>query len=318
VKAVKIGLKAKFHWIIEGKVMDSSPDLSVKLRRGSSDSRDSFYMGFAQGIDSDIEEVTTVQNVPAPPPPPPIYPDREEPSIYPEPVEPPLYPDPEEPPLYPDPEEPPIDIPPPVIDEPSASEELVVILVPEGEKIECEQQEIEEVVTPVEEPEEFLIEQIPPPPLLPDEEEDEKTNTSVTVIQSKNKPPSSSSSSISSALNELAADEPKSLSHPVESPKSCTQSVEAEIATASPPSQKSSSHKSIKSPSSHKSPPKRLNLHRDTPPTRHKNFDSDSNDSIAMDCKIDDDNRDDSSPTDSMPQHPTPPPLVFPLSLEKR
>lgn len=39
--------------------MDSSPDLSLKLRRGSSDSRDSFYMDFAQGIDSDIEEVTT-------------------------------------------------------------------------------------------------------------------------------------------------------------------------------------------------------------------------------------------------------------------
>lgn len=36
---------------------DSSPDLSLRLRRGSSDSRDSFYMDFAQGIDSDIEEV---------------------------------------------------------------------------------------------------------------------------------------------------------------------------------------------------------------------------------------------------------------------
>ena len=46
--------------------MDSSPDLSVKLRRGSSDSRDNFYMGFAQGIDSDIEEVTTIQNLPSP------------------------------------------------------------------------------------------------------------------------------------------------------------------------------------------------------------------------------------------------------------
>ncbi|XP_065091311.1 proton channel OtopLc [Ochlerotatus camptorhynchus] len=39
--------------------MDSSPDLSLKLRRGSSDSRDSFYMDFAQGIDSDIEDVVT-------------------------------------------------------------------------------------------------------------------------------------------------------------------------------------------------------------------------------------------------------------------
>ncbi|XP_046422990.1 proton channel OtopLc-like isoform X1 [Neodiprion fabricii] len=36
---------------------ESSPDLSLRLRRGSSDSRDCFYMDFAQGIDSDIEEV---------------------------------------------------------------------------------------------------------------------------------------------------------------------------------------------------------------------------------------------------------------------
>lgn len=43
------------------KMEDSSPDLSLKLRRGSSDSRDSFYMDFAQGIDSDIEEVTTIE-----------------------------------------------------------------------------------------------------------------------------------------------------------------------------------------------------------------------------------------------------------------
>ena len=40
--------------------MDSSPDLSLKLRRGSSDSRDSFYMDFAQGIDSDIDDVVTL------------------------------------------------------------------------------------------------------------------------------------------------------------------------------------------------------------------------------------------------------------------
>lgn len=45
--------------------MDSSPDLSLKLRRGSNDSRDSYYMDFAQGIDSDIEEVATVAT-PAP------------------------------------------------------------------------------------------------------------------------------------------------------------------------------------------------------------------------------------------------------------
>jgi hypothetical protein len=284
--------------------MDSSPDLSVKLRRGSSDSRDSFYMGFAQGIDSDIEELTTVQSNPPPPPPP----------------------------LYPDPEEPPIDVPTLQFEEPSEAEELVVILVPDSEEIECEEQTEQEIsleqfeihdyeVQEPSDPSDVLIEQIFPPPALPDEDDDEKTNTSVTVIQSKNKPPSSSSSSISSALNELAADDAnKSLSHSVESPKTRTQSVEAEIATmTSPSSHKSlSSHKS-KSPPSHKSPPKKLNLYRDTPPSRHRNFDSDSNDSInAIDCKIDDDNRDDSSPTDSMPQHPTPPPLGFPLSLEKR
>lgn len=39
---------------------DSSPDLSLKLGRGSSGSRDSYYMDFAQGIDSDIEEITTI------------------------------------------------------------------------------------------------------------------------------------------------------------------------------------------------------------------------------------------------------------------
>lgn len=41
------------------KQQDSSPDLSLKLRRGSSDSRDSFYMDFDRGIDSDIEEMAT-------------------------------------------------------------------------------------------------------------------------------------------------------------------------------------------------------------------------------------------------------------------
>ncbi|XP_030763668.1 proton channel OtopLc-like isoform X1 [Sitophilus oryzae] len=40
-------------------MQDSSPDLSLKLRRGSSDSRDSFYMDFDRGIDSDIEEMAT-------------------------------------------------------------------------------------------------------------------------------------------------------------------------------------------------------------------------------------------------------------------
>lgn len=46
--------------------MDSSPDLSLKLRRGSNDSRDSYYMDFAQGIDSDIEEVSTIASVVGP------------------------------------------------------------------------------------------------------------------------------------------------------------------------------------------------------------------------------------------------------------
>jgi hypothetical protein len=35
----------------------SSNELSLRLRRGSSDSRDSFYMDFDQGIDSDIEQM---------------------------------------------------------------------------------------------------------------------------------------------------------------------------------------------------------------------------------------------------------------------
>ncbi|XP_039958304.1 proton channel OtopLc [Bactrocera tryoni] len=54
--------------------MDSSPDLSLKLRRGSSDSRDNFYMDFAQGIDSDIEEVdnSALALEPQQPPPPPL------------------------------------------------------------------------------------------------------------------------------------------------------------------------------------------------------------------------------------------------------
>ena len=53
----------KDEGIVFTKMDDSSPDLSLKLRRGSSDSRESFYMDFAQGIDSDIEEVTTIERV---------------------------------------------------------------------------------------------------------------------------------------------------------------------------------------------------------------------------------------------------------------
>lgn len=273
--------------------MDSSPDLSVKLRRGSSDSRDSFYMGFAQGIDSDIEEVTTVQN---PPPPP----------------------------TYPVPEEPPIDIPA-AVEPPEALVELPETEISEDEEqkfdeqdLNFEEQKVEEVITEPDieapqapsplplEPSQLLLDQIPPPPLYPDEDEDE-TNTSVTVIQSKNKTPSSSSSSISSAINELTVDDTTIKCQPehIGSPKAQTHQPEVETVIASPVS------------SHHKSPPRNLNLNMDA---RARNFDSEStSDSMnAMDCKIDDDNRDDSSPTDSMPPAPTPPPLGFPLSLEKR
>lgn len=38
---------------------NSSANLSLKLRHGSSDSRESFYMDFDRGIDSDIEEVSS-------------------------------------------------------------------------------------------------------------------------------------------------------------------------------------------------------------------------------------------------------------------
>lgn len=282
--------------------MDSSPDLSVKLRRGSSDSRDSFYMGFAQGIDSDIEEVTTVQSVPAPPPPPPPPPA----------VEIPLYPAQEEPPIE-------ILVSAEVLSEPEEVERL-----PDTDIVECEEERrLEQEITELEEAREetshpielsqVFFDQTPPQPFFPDEDEDE-TNTSVTVIQSKNKTPSSSSSSISSALNELIVDDanknqpPQQSSvdspQPQQSPQSPqTQSVQADITPTSPQPQKS--------------PPKKLNLYKE--PSRGRNFDSDSIDSInAIDCKIDDDNREDSSPTDSMPPAPTPPPLGFPLSLEKR
>lgn len=77
--------------------MDSSPDLSLKLRRGSSDSRESFYMDFAQGIDSDIEEVTTIVEPPPPVaptlaelPPPPELPDVQDVPILGEVVSPPV------------------------------------------------------------------------------------------------------------------------------------------------------------------------------------------------------------------------------------
>lgn len=46
------------------KMDDSSPDLSLKLRRNSSDSRDSFYLDLDQGIDSDIEEMTQSSAMP--------------------------------------------------------------------------------------------------------------------------------------------------------------------------------------------------------------------------------------------------------------
>uniref|UniRef100_A0A182IW95 Uncharacterized protein n=1 Tax=Anopheles atroparvus TaxID=41427 RepID=A0A182IW95_ANOAO len=69
--------------------MDSSPDLSLKLRRGSSDSRESFYMDFAQGIDSDIEDVVTMASgggigaIPSPLPTPSLPPQPELASVAP-------------------------------------------------------------------------------------------------------------------------------------------------------------------------------------------------------------------------------------------
>lgn len=345
--------------------MDSSPDLSVKLRRGSSDSRDSFYMGFAQGIDSDIEEVTAPQNVPQ----------------------------------FPPPEEPPIDLPlPPPVEPEQFTMELEVHPEMDGNVYEQQQnndnfqeksiesQPLEEIAEeePKEEeeqievtipdddmplpPSEFLETDIDGPTHVPtsiplqtsssiqiDDDEDE-TNTSVTVIQTKNKTPSSSSSSISSAQNELVIDNSninlteiipppplsptfKAISPPLKpletdfdtpvSPKF----VKSPERVSSPPSKKSShSSHSRKSPSvsslksqhsnksppkviQHKSPPRKLEFYINE---RQRNADSDSIDSInAIDCKIDDDNRD-SSPTDSMPPAPTPPALEPLTLLEKR
>ena len=369
--------------------MDSSPDLSVKLRRGSSDSRDSFYMGFAQGIDSDIEEVTAPQ---APIPSPPLYPPPEEPPIN-------LPIEINEPELY-EPEEFGMEVPLPVTFEHEELPESDVnvyeqqqsiednddgnVAEVEYEKIEDEEEPFEVTIpdaSPPPPPNEFsesnIEEQIPveeseqdsippPPPAqftLPtsssiqlDEDEDE-TITSVTVIPTKSKTPSSSSSSISS--NEYIIDESninisqiippssplKTISPPPKpletdfdapiSPKSIKSPTSARSpqSAKSPPSKKSNSskkspsisslsqkslHSHKSSPKSHqhaKSPPRKLEFHIDE---RQKQMDSDSIDSInAIDCKIDDDNRD-SSPTDSMPPGPTPPPLEPLTLLEKR
>lgn len=318
--------------------MDSSPDLSVKLRRGSSDSRDNFYMGFAQGIDSDIEEVTTIQNIPSPPTSPTTLPALEEP---------------------------PVDFILPIpVDESAPEQDERLEQLPDNdadndEVLVYDEQTLEEIVVIIDEEEEGviileattaeLIEEFPTPPSqfqIPttcDEDEDE-TNTSVTVIQTKHKTPSSSSSSISSTENELIADEmhksPPQIadlslpSPPISTPPPTQFFLETEFSaphspqsTKSPPSKKShsssrkspsssslASHKSPKSVSIQKSPPKKLDFRRN-----ESHHDSDSIDSInAIDCKIDDDNRDDSSPTDSMPPTQTPPPLEPLLLLERR
>lgn len=107
----------------------------------------------------------------------------------------------------------------------------------------------------------------------------ETPTTSITIIP-KVKTPSSSSSSISSSHNELMVDD----------------NIEPEMENDRPP----------------------------TPPPPHmgslseveqQNYDSGSIESItAINCKIDDDNREDSSPQET----PTPPPLPPLLSLEKR
>lgn len=378
--------------------MDSSPDLSVKLRRGSSDSRDSFYMGFAQGIDSDIEEVTAPQTA-APQasiPSPPLYPAPEEPPII-------LPIKINEPELY-EPEDFGMEVPQPMIFVHEAlpesdvnvyehqqsiednDDENVAEVKDEDKKIEVEEEPFEVTIPDAPPPpppnefsesnieEELAIEEseqdlIPPPPpaqfILPksssiqiDEDEDE-TITSVTVIPTKSKTPSSSSSSISS--NEYIIDEPninvtqimppsspplKTISPPPKpletdfdvpiSPKSIKSpplSARSTPTAKSPPSKKSNSskkspsisslsqksqHSHKSSPKSHqqaKSPPRKLEFHIDE---RQRQMDSDSFDSInAIDCKIDDDNRD-SSPTDSMPPAPTPPPLEPLTLLEKR
>lgn len=314
--------------------MDSSPDLSVKLRRGSSDSRDNFYMGFAQGIDSDIEEVTTIQNLPSPP----SSPALEEPSsidlILPIPV------DESAPETEESLEQHPDNVDEVLVYDEQTLQEIVVINEEEKEEEEIPEAKAAEI-----------IEEFPIPPsqfqisMTGDEDEDE-TNTSVTVIQTKHKTPSSSSSSISSAENELIADEmhksplqiadlslpPPPISTPPTPPvqffhESEVSAPHSPQSTKSPPSKKShsssrkspsssslASHKSPKSVSIQKSPPKKLDFRRN-----ESHHDSDSIESINnIDCKIDDDNRDDSSPTDSMPPTQTPPPLEPLLLLERR
>ncbi|XP_070502371.1 proton channel OtopLc isoform X2 [Chironomus tepperi] len=372
--------------------MDSSPDLSVKLRRGSSDSRDSFYMGFAQGIDSDIEEVTAPHaRIPSPP----LYPPPEEPPIN-------LSIVIDEPESY-EPEDFGMEVPLPVTFEHEQLPESDVNVYEHQQSIEdnddekgAEVEDEDEKIVVEEEPSEVTIPDAPPPPppnefsesnieeqisvedteeepipppppaqfILPksssiqiDEDEDE-TITSVTVIPTKSKTPSSSSSSISS--NEYIIDESnidvsqiipppsssplKTISPPPKpletdfdapiSPKSIKSpsSARSSPSAKSPPSKKSnasrkspsisslsqkSQHSHKSSPKSHqqaKSPPRKLEFHIDE---RQRQVDSDSIDSInPMDCKIDDDNRD-SSPTDSMPPAPTPPPLEPLTLLEK-
>ena len=263
--------------------MDSSPDLSLKLRRGSSDSRDSFYMDFAQGIDSDIEELTTISAVPLPPPPPPP------------PIPPPLSPPP--PSIQFDPA-PPIPLEPKIIEHSQEHGNLelfeVIDIIQEEGSEEVEDYEKMLKRQRVESP--FTVEAIFPEQLLMErqgscaDEDEEETNTSVTVIPIKNKISSSSSSSISSSHNELIIDD---------------KDQDNQESNDNPPT-----------PPPPLSPPKHLDFY--SKEMRQRNFNRDSIDSInAIDFKIDDENRDDSSPTDSVPPAPTPPPLP-PLSLEKR
>lgn len=107
----------------------------------------------------------------------------------------------------------------------------------------------------------------------------ETPTTSVTIIP-KVKTPSSSSSSISSSHNELMVDD----------------NIEPEVENDRPPT-----------------PPPPMLITSDV---EHQHSDSgNSVESInAINCKIDDDNREDSSPQET----PTPPPLPPLLSLEKR
>jgi hypothetical protein len=125
-------------------------------------------------------------------------------------------------------------------------------------------------------------------------DDDADTSATITVIPTKVKTPSSSSSSLSSSHDELITDD-------------ITPSIQR-VAQKQP----SQEQPPTPPPPLPLTPPAHIRSLNDM---QTKNFDSDSIDSInAIDCKIDDDNRE-SSASDSLQR--TPPPLPQ-LSLEKR